>query len=70
MRRWLSGFAYHIDLHWWEFAAASLGALLIALVTVGGTSPSLASGAAEAGPGVALRMTAFGAKRTLVNDRF
>ena len=24
MRRWLSGFAYHIDLHWWVFAGASL----------------------------------------------
>jgi putative ABC transport system permease protein len=36
MRRWLSGFAYHIDLHWWVFAAASLGALIIALVTVAG----------------------------------
>jgi putative ABC transport system permease protein len=36
MRRWLSGFAYHIDLHWWVFAAASLGALLIALLTVAG----------------------------------
>jgi putative ABC transport system permease protein len=36
MRRWLSGFAYHIDLHWWVFAAASLGALAIALLTVAG----------------------------------
>jgi putative ABC transport system permease protein len=36
MRRWLSGFAYHIDLHWWVFAGASLGALLIALLTVAG----------------------------------
>jgi putative ABC transport system permease protein len=36
MRRWLSGFAYHIDLHWWVFAGASLGALLIALATVAG----------------------------------
>jgi putative ABC transport system permease protein len=36
MRRWLSGFAYHIDLHWWVFAAASLGALAIALFTVAG----------------------------------
>ncbi len=34
MRRWLSGFAYHVDLHWWVFAAASLGALAIALATV------------------------------------
>jgi putative ABC transport system permease protein len=36
MRRWLSGFAYHIDLHWWVFAAASAGALAIALLTVAG----------------------------------
>jgi putative ABC transport system permease protein len=36
MRRWLSGFAYHIDLQWWVFAGASLGALLIALLTVAG----------------------------------
>jgi putative ABC transport system permease protein len=36
MRRWLSGFAYHIDLHWWVFVGASLGALLIALATVAG----------------------------------
>ena len=32
----VSGFAYHIDLHWWVFAAASLGALVIALATVAG----------------------------------
>jgi putative ABC transport system permease protein len=36
MRRWLSGFAYHIDLHWWVFAGAGGAALLIALVTVAG----------------------------------
>jgi putative ABC transport system permease protein len=36
MRRWLSGFAYHVDLHWWVFAGASLGALAIALLTVAG----------------------------------
>jgi putative ABC transport system permease protein len=36
MRRWLSGFAYHVDLHWWVFAGASLGALAIALATVAG----------------------------------
>jgi putative ABC transport system permease protein len=36
MRRWLSGFAYHVALHWWVFAAASLGTLLIALATVAG----------------------------------
>ena len=36
MRRWLAGFAYHIDLHWWVFAGASLAALAIALLTVAG----------------------------------
>ena len=36
MRRWLAGFAYHIDLHWWIFAGASLAALVIALATVAG----------------------------------
>jgi putative ABC transport system permease protein len=36
MRRWLSGFAYHVDLHWWVFAGTSLAALLIALATVAG----------------------------------
>jgi putative ABC transport system permease protein len=36
MRRWLSDFAYHIDLHWWVFAAASASALAIALLTVAG----------------------------------
>jgi len=36
MRRWLSGFAYRIDLHWWVFAGASAGALAIALAAVAG----------------------------------
>jgi putative ABC transport system permease protein len=36
MRRWLSGFAYHVDLRWWVFAGASAGALAIALATVAG----------------------------------
>jgi putative ABC transport system permease protein len=36
MRRWLAGFAYHVDLQVWVFAAASLGALLVALLTVAG----------------------------------
>jgi len=35
-RRWLAGFAYHIELHWWLFAGASLAALAFALLTVGG----------------------------------
>ncbi len=34
MRRWLEGFAYHIDLAPWMFLAASGFALVIALVTV------------------------------------
>jgi putative ABC transport system permease protein len=36
MRRWLSGFAYHIELQWWVFPAASGAALLLALLTVMG----------------------------------
>jgi len=51
MRRWLSGFAYHIDLHWWVFAGASLGALLVALLTVAGQ----AWAAARQKPVLALR---------------
>ena len=34
MRRWLEGFAYHVDLAPWMFLAASGAALLIALATV------------------------------------
>jgi putative ABC transport system permease protein len=34
MQRWLSGFAYRIELSWWLFATASGGALLLALLTV------------------------------------
>ena len=34
MRRWLEGFAYHVDLRPWMFLAASGLALLIAVVTV------------------------------------
>jgi putative ABC transport system permease protein len=36
MQHWLSGFAYHVELQWWVFAAASAGALLVALLTVAG----------------------------------
>lgn len=36
MRRWLEGFAYHVDLSPWVFIAASALALVIALVTVSG----------------------------------
>jgi len=34
-RKWLSGFAYRIDLEWWFFAGAGVLALLIAWITVG-----------------------------------
>jgi putative ABC transport system permease protein len=34
MNRWLSRFAYHIDLEPWLFAAAAAGALLVASLTV------------------------------------
>jgi putative ABC transport system permease protein len=36
MQRWLAGFAYHVDLQWWVFPAASGVALLLALLTVAG----------------------------------
>jgi putative ABC transport system permease protein len=36
MRQWLSGFAYHVELNWWVFLAASLAALAVALATVAG----------------------------------
>lgn len=34
MDKWLSGFAYHVDLHWSIFAGAFLAALAVALITV------------------------------------
>lgn len=34
MHRWLEGFAYRTELSWWVFAAAGLGLLAVALVTV------------------------------------
>ncbi|SDY58213.1 FtsX-like permease family protein [Hymenobacter psychrophilus] len=34
MERWLAGFAYRVEWQWWYFAAAGLGALLIAWLTV------------------------------------
>jgi putative ABC transport system permease protein len=36
MRRWLEGFAYHVDLNPLVFVAASALALIIALATVSG----------------------------------
>lgn len=35
MNKWLQGFAYRIEFHWWMFALALVIALLIALLTVG-----------------------------------
>jgi putative ABC transport system permease protein len=35
MRRWLEGFAYHVDLPAWLFLAAGLTAVIIAWATVG-----------------------------------
>jgi len=34
LNKWLQDFAYRISIEWWVFFAASLGALLIAMVTV------------------------------------
>jgi len=34
MRRWLADFAYHVDIHWWMFAAAGAIAVTIAFLTV------------------------------------
>lgn len=35
MNRWLDGFAYRIDIHWWMFALSGLAAVAIAMLTVG-----------------------------------
>ena len=35
MQKWLSNFAYRIDIQWWMFAAAGLAAVTIAFLTVG-----------------------------------
>jgi putative ABC transport system permease protein len=34
MNKWLQGYTYHTPVQWWVFAAAGLGAVLIALMTV------------------------------------
>ena len=34
MQKWLQGFTYRGDIHWWLFAMAALVAVLIALITV------------------------------------
>jgi putative ABC transport system permease protein len=35
MNKWLQGFAYRIEFHWWMFALAVITAMMIALLTVG-----------------------------------
>jgi putative ABC transport system permease protein len=35
MNKWLQGFAYRVDFHWWMFAISIAAAVLIALLTVG-----------------------------------
>jgi putative ABC transport system permease protein len=35
MSKWLQGFAYRIEFHWWMFAIAVLAAITIALLTIG-----------------------------------
>jgi ABC-type antimicrobial peptide transport system permease subunit len=34
MHSWLQGFAYRVDIHWWEFALAAIMATIIAILTV------------------------------------
>ena len=34
MRQWLDDFSYRIQMHWWVFLLAGLGAVIIALVTI------------------------------------
>ena len=36
MNKWLSDFAYRIEMEWWMFVLAGAAAMVIALVTVGG----------------------------------
>lgn len=35
MQQWLSGFAYRIELRWWMFGAAGVGAAAVAILTIG-----------------------------------
>jgi putative ABC transport system permease protein len=35
MKKWLSDFAYRIEMEWWMFAGAGLAAVAIAFLTVG-----------------------------------
>ncbi len=41
---WLAGFAYRVPIHWWIFPVAGLGAIFIAIVTVGSQSLRAAMG--------------------------
>jgi putative ABC transport system permease protein len=34
MQKWLQGFAYRVNIHWWLFAAAAMVAIIIAIITV------------------------------------
>jgi putative ABC transport system permease protein len=34
MNKWLQGYAYRINISWWVFLAAGLGAMAIALITI------------------------------------
>jgi putative ABC transport system permease protein len=34
MNQWLQDFVYRVDISWWAFVLAGLGAVLIALITV------------------------------------
>jgi len=34
MQKWLQGFAYRDNIHWWFFAVTALGAIIIAFVTI------------------------------------
>jgi len=34
MQKWLQGFAYRVDIHWWVFVSAGVTAILIALITL------------------------------------
>ena len=34
MQKWLQGFAYRDNIHWWFFASTALGAVIIAFVTI------------------------------------
>jgi putative ABC transport system permease protein len=35
MNKWLQGFSYRIEIHWWMFALVALVALVISLITIG-----------------------------------